>query len=183
MLEINQPEKSIDPKEKSYIDYDDALDNFQGNVVWRAAHALLDHQDFDSSPLWISKSLGITVEEAVEALEGLRVLGLVAKTENGYEKRKIQFLVPEERTKLDSQIKSHVNLSQQLLNRLNKETKSRYQEGFVASNKDIVLEFDRKIREAFYDMLDKSTEKSKDGIYGFSMTIVDLLNQDVQGAN
>lgn len=163
-------------KECEFISYDEALDNFYGNWIWRAIHALLDHQDFDSSPIWISKRLDISIEEVVEAFEGLKVLGLVTQDESGFKAKQVQFIVPEKFTTLESMVRKHRDVSQQILNQVSVEKNLKGRLYFVASNSEELERLDRKINEALLEFNKRSESCKKDGLYAVTATAIDLLN-------
>lgn len=95
--------------------YSKLIDLFYSNWVWRAVHALSDHPKFKSSPTWIAKTLSISVEEVVDALEGLEELGFLVKKESSYVSKSPQILLPEEKTTKSFAISCHKKLSQQML--------------------------------------------------------------------
>lgn len=55
------------------------LENWAGNWIWRAVHCLANSTDFNPSPKWIAQRLNITVENAVDALEGLERLKMIER--------------------------------------------------------------------------------------------------------
>jgi hypothetical protein len=52
--------------------------------IWRAVESLITARDFEPSPRSIAYRLNISVEQAVDALEGLQRLGQIGKTSNSY---------------------------------------------------------------------------------------------------
>ncbi len=47
------------------------LQNWAGNWIWRAVQTLVRAPDFNASPKWIAARLNISIEKAVDALEGV----------------------------------------------------------------------------------------------------------------
>lgn len=60
------------------------LAQFSENWIWRALYCLVESPSFDPSPRWIAAKLDITIEKAVDALEGLQGLGLIERSGNTY---------------------------------------------------------------------------------------------------
>lgn len=60
------------------------LDQWNCNWIWRATQCLIEAPDFNPSPKWIASRLNITIEKAVEAIEGLERLGIVRKDAGTY---------------------------------------------------------------------------------------------------
>ena len=60
------------------------LDNYSGNWIWRAVECLVKSKDFNPSPKWIADRLSISIENAVDAIEGLEKLRLITRTSTGF---------------------------------------------------------------------------------------------------
>jgi len=60
-----------------FVDMDNAKINYLGNWIWRAVDCLVGTKDFNSSGRWISNRLKISVEEAVDAMDGLQAMGVI----------------------------------------------------------------------------------------------------------
>lgn len=60
------------------------LKQYCGNWIWRALECLVDSKDFNPSPKWISQRLNISIENAVDAIEGLERMGLIVRTGNSF---------------------------------------------------------------------------------------------------
>lgn len=98
------------------------LDLFYGNWIWRAVHALIEHPKFRSSPQWIADTLSISVQEAVDALEGLEELGLVKREGDKMRVVAQHALIPEEKQTRAYTIEKHKQLSQQIVSFTSPET-------------------------------------------------------------
>jgi len=164
--------------------YAETLKNFLGNYIWRAVHALMDHQDFEASPIWISKQMKITIEEAAESLDGLVMLGLAERTAKGFEAKKLQFLIPEQEMEMETRMERHCIFSEQILNRLAPEKRARFKQVVAASNASLFKEFTDKVNAAATEFIEKSIGARKDGLYCFTSTGVDILeSQNLIGGN
>ena len=158
--------------------FDKAVENFLGNYVWRAVHALMDHPQFEASPFWISKNLAITVEEAAESLEGLVILGLAQRTDKGFVPKQIQFIIPEQEMDMETRMLRHSDFSQQIMNRLSPEKKAFFKQAVSASNKKVFDEFYEKLCVLIKDFRETSEREHKDGLYCFTATGVDIMEKD-----
>lgn len=177
MLEAGKPRSSS----RLMISYEQAIKNFFGNWIWRAVHAMMDHQDFDSSPLWIAQHLKVSVEDAAEALDGLVLLGLARRTEKGFEARQIQFLVPNEYMELGSRIEKHAILSQQIVNQMNLPQKLGFHFVCAASDHATFKKLHKEIG-ALFEKFRLESEKltAKDGVYCASYEGVDVMQPDLE---
>lgn len=99
-------------------DFRERLRHFAGNWVWRATEALIDHPDFEPSAQWLKNRLNISLEEAVEALDGLEKLGVLTRNGAQAKRRGVQFLIPQDLNTRSVKIQNNVHHSQQILNRL-----------------------------------------------------------------
>ncbi|RYZ91318.1 MAG: DUF4423 domain-containing protein, partial [Proteobacteria bacterium] len=60
------------------------LQSWAGNWIWRAVQTLVRAPDFSSSPKWVATRLNISVEKALDALEGLERLGFISREGSGF---------------------------------------------------------------------------------------------------
>lgn len=158
--------------------YNQALKNFLGNYVLRAVHAFMEHQDFDASPVWIANKLNISIETAAQALDNLVILGLAERTSEGFLPKEVKFLIPDDEMTPEVRMDRHTLVSLQILNRLDPRKRTFYYQGFVASNKEAFTELKTKLNKLLSDFSLQSAHGPKDGLYCFTTTAVDIMEND-----
>jgi DNA-binding MarR family transcriptional regulator len=90
--------------------------------VWRAIEALVLAKDFDPSPRAISTRLNISVEMAVDALDGLERLGSIERSGKTFTRpAALHNITPAQATK-EQLLDAHTNIAGQLLTKLNTES-------------------------------------------------------------
>lgn len=151
---------------------------YTGSWIWRAVAALVEISPESTKNIkWFSEKLGVSLEEVVDAIEGLEILGIIERTTYGY--RKILKYVYFSDRDLDpvAVLSDHMLISSQILSRLNpfnKEQKSFYRTGFVASNEENVKEFCLKIEILMKEFLEKSSKAKCDRVVAFSFSNVKM---------
>ena len=162
----------------SNISYADALENHKKNTDWWVVYAAFDLPDFQSSPLWLSSRLNLSVDTVIEALEGLTVLGHLKKDSAGYIPAKnrnfVQLNVTQQ--KKSDVIEDHSLISRQIINHLAEEALMAVDHRCFASNVAILKELYSDINSAF-DKAYKNSSKVQDNdrIFKMSFTAVDVL--------
>ena len=156
-----------------------------GNWVWRAVAALVDTKDFQPSPKWIAKKLNITLEEVVDAIEGLERLGILGRTKTGY-KKLLKYVYFSDRD-LDPKtvLSDHVLISTQIMGRLNPGNPKMgcfYRTGFVATNQDVAKKYFLKIESIMKEFLMESANCSADTVFAFTFSGVDVVEKQNQGS-
>lgn len=151
-----------------------------GNWVWRATASLIDTKDFNPSPKWIAKKLNVTLEEVIDALEGLEKLGIIGRSTNGY-KKLLKYVYFSDRD-LDpkSVLSDHVLISTQIMGRLNPANPnvgSFYRTGFVATNQDLAKKYFLKIESVMKEFLMESANCSADAVYAFTFSGIDVKGE------
>lgn len=177
-MELNTELSTTLVTNKTAASFDKAVENFLGNYIWRSVHALMDHPQFEASPIWISKKLAITVEEAAESLDGLVLLGLAQRTDKGFVPKQIQFIIPEQEMDMETRMLRHSDFSQQIMNRLSPEKKAFFKQAVAASNKKVFSEFYEKLCTLIKEFRETSEREHKDGLYCFTTTGVDIMEQE-----
>lgn len=164
------------------IGYLDAKETFQKNTHWWTVFATFDLPDFQPSPLWIAKKTKISVEEVVEALEGLVSLGYLQKQKDSFSIIKgKEFLNFDWSNKSKAQIiDEHALVSQQILNDLHENTTVAFDHRFLAANKMIITELYQDIQKAFSSAFEKAQKSpsENDAIFKITFTGVDVLKSN-----
>jgi hypothetical protein len=162
-----------------HIGFNDAREAFQRNSNWWTVFATFDLPDFTASPLWISGKTGLPVEEVVEALEGLSVLGYLKKENGSFMPMKDrEFLKFDWSGKSKAEIiDEHAVVSQQILNDMHPNTTVAFDHRFLAGNKELIIELYKDIQAAFDKAFEKSQQQraSNDAIFKVTFTAVDVL--------
>lgn len=176
MLEQNSP--LLSGASKSPVTYADALENHKKNTDWWVVYAAFDLPDFQSSPLWLSTRLNLSVETVIEALEGLTVLGHLKKDGSGYAPSKgrnfVQLNVTQQ--KKTDVIEDHSLISRQIINQLSEEAVIAVDHRCFASNIEILKELYSDINAAFEKAYKNSSKvQNNDRIFKMSFTAVDVL--------
>jgi DNA-binding Lrp family transcriptional regulator len=163
--------------------YDQALEAFYGDWVWRATYALIDHQDFQWSPAWIAEKLGVSKTEAMDAIIGLTDLGLIRKTESGFEQGQLQVIIPEGTINKNKQINQHQLLSEEIINQLKPEKTGFYYNYFSFADKELVDELYLELKSVIENFFQKNDVKKskKGGVVAFSFTAVDVTSGNEGG--
>lgn len=164
------------------IGYAEAKDAFQRNTKWWAVFAAFDLSDFNPSPLWISKKTGVSVEEVVEALEGLSVLGYLKKDNGSFNTVKGKEFLNFDwsgKSKMDI-IDEHAVVSQQILNEMSTDKTIAFDHRFLAGNPEIITELYKDIKLAFDKAFQKAqmSKSTNNAIYNITFTGVDIVKSN-----
>lgn len=169
------------------IGYEEAKEAFQKNSNWWTVFACFDLPDFKPSALWISKKTNIQVEEVVEALEGLVVIGFLKKENGSFTPIKGKDFIKFDwgnKTKAEIQ-EDHTTVTQQILNQMHPKTTVAWDHKFFAGNKEIIQELYDDIQLAFQKAFEKGQQNkvANDSIFKITFTGVDVLkfNENTQG--
>lgn len=168
----------------SPISYADALENYRTNTDWWIVFESLDLPNAVGSSLWLSGRTGISVETVTEALEGLVVLGMLKKSQNGYEKIKLNFNFPHEGQTKQQRIEEHALISRQILNHLHHEARGAIRFASFASNMQIIADLYQKIDKALIEAQEQSRKLPKeqlDNVYLASYTSITSLQTGQTG--
>lgn len=154
---------------------------YTSSWVWRTVAAIVDVSPDSRSPLWISKKINVSVQEVVEAIEGLEALGIIERTANGY-KRILKYIYYSD-AHLDpmSLLGDHVMISSQILSRLhptNPNQNSFYRTGFVATNATLAKDFCLKVEGLMKEFIEASAKEPSDRVVGFSFSNVKITRED-----
>lgn len=150
--------------------YREMLRHFAGNWVWRATEALIDHPEFEASAIWVKSRLGISIEEAVDALDGLEKLGILRRNHEGSERRAIQFLVPQDLNTRSVKIQNSVHHSQQILNRLAENEQGVGLTFYSLLSKDQINEAYERFEKILAEMHGSSGRGQDSRLFGLSFT-------------
>lgn len=121
------------------------LAQFSENWIWRALYCLIESPSFDPSPRWIASKLDITVEKALDALEGLQDLGLIKREGNSYQliaNENAYHHVNSEDLTLEHLLINHIKIAPQVLSKL--EAQDAFTTQFFLGNRELIKKYSPK---------------------------------------
>lgn len=98
------------------------LQSYGSNWVWRAIEALVTAKNFDPSATAIASRLNVSLEAAVNALEGLERLGVIVRTGKTYSKPNTLTVLDTTTHSKKDLLASHGHLAPQIIGMLNEES-------------------------------------------------------------
>lgn len=151
-----------------------------GNWTWRAVQCLVESPDFNPSPKWIASRLNISVENAVEAIEGIERLGCIRrdglkfKVANGWMQ-----LTPE---KLDGKrlLAGQARIVPQLMSKMT--PTDAYTSQFFIGNRELIKKFAPKFMELFKQMNDEGMSAAHTDVVAAQISFVQLTDDQAGGA-
>lgn len=162
----------------SPISYADALENYRKNTDWWIVFDAFDLPNAKGSALWIASKTTLSVETVTEALEGLAVLGLLAKSANGFEKVKQNIDLPNDGLTKHQRIQDHALISRQILNQLGEDSRGSIRHTCFASNIQIITDLYSQIDRLILEAQEKSRALKKeeiDNVYLATYTAVNSV--------
>lgn len=162
--------------------YADAEKNFWSNLKWHCLFCLLEHTGHLPISLLAQKS-GLSIIEAVHALEAMEMLGFVKKTENGYTQVKDSFKrVSNGQAQHMEIIAQYVLSSAQVNNRILETIETgKHKTKCITYNstKELADELYQKIQEAVNEFRVKSDalKPNWDGVYNLSASIIEMTGE------
>lgn len=148
--------------------------------VWRAVEALVLAKDFDPSPRSIANRLNISVEAAVDALDGLVRLGAIYRDSNTFKRNVSNHIVSPEQTTKEKLLSAHTNIATQILPKLN--TDSIFTTQVCLGKMSLVKKHADKL-VAFLDSLDAEGRlEDNPDVISIEISITSTENKNVLGA-
>gem|GEM_PF-2552073 len=170
----------------SPISYADALENYRTNTDWWIVFDSFELPNAIGSALWIAGRTGLSVDTVTEALEGLVVLGLVKRTDKGFEAVKNVLHVTTADQNKKKRMEEHALISRQVLNHLGENARGALRFASLASNIEIVAEMYEKINKAILEADEQSKKLRRDqidNIYLASFTAVTATQPQEEKGN
>ena len=150
-----------------------------GNWIWRATQCLTEAPDFNPSPKWIAKRLNISIENAVEAIEGLERLGCIVRHGISYKVvENWMQLTPNklDRTKL---LSAQSRIAPQLISKLTPQ--DAFTSQFFIGNKELVGKFAPKFMDLFKQMNDEGTRLGHKEVVAAQISFVQVTSEQEAG--
>jgi len=178
-MELNRDQKLLQA-EKIEPTADD-LQQWQCNWIWRAVQTLAEAADFNSSPKWISKRLNISIEKAVDALEGLERLGYLERQGNIVRAANSNLQIRHDNSPIDRErlLLGHTKLSPIILSKLKAEDSFTSQ--FFIGNKELVREFAPKFIKLYEQMNEVGRERGLTDVMASEISFVQLTTSEIGG--
>lgn len=148
--------------------------------VWRAIEALVLAKDFDPSPRAIATRLNVSVEAAVDALDGLVRLGCIERTGGTFTRNPQLNAVTPQTTSKEHTLNAHTNLANQMIAKLNSD--SFYKNQICLGSVKLIKENLPKIAEFFKTMDQEGRNEVSPGIVSIEFSVSCVENQSQNGA-
>jgi|GEM_PF-3972535 len=154
------------PNKDGEVSYSDAVNSLWSDLRWKKLFALFDHQDFNPSFSWISKQIGCGVDEISTMIDGLLVLGLIKRTESGFQASE-GFEFRDQYAQISNEEMVEFNAVQinQLTNNTTVDNKISSQVVTLASNDASIAKFNAGLKKLKAELYEDSERNRKDGIY------------------
>lgn len=130
------------------------LQSWAGNWIWRAVQCLVQSPDFNASPKWIANRLNISIDKAVDAIEGLERLGFIKREGATYVhvKEWVQIL-PTGTVTRDDLLTTHSKIAPQIISKLTANDKFTTQ--FFLANQELISKYAPKFVQLYREMNDE----------------------------
>ena len=155
------------------------IKQFTDNWIWRTVHCLIESPNFDPSPKWIAKKLDISVEKAVDAIEGLLKLGLIEQVAGTYKVKSQWFQVLPKDLSHSDLLDTHIKLAPQILSRLNEDDK--YTVQFFRGNEELLKKYVPRFIELYKQMDEEAQRQKISDVMASEISFV-RLTKDIGGA-
>lgn len=136
--------------------YESDFCSFTGNWIWKAVLCLIESPDFNPSPKWISQRLNISIENAVEAVEGLERLGYISKSNNNYVTNNSDLHISYKEAPKKVILQNTAELMQQTISKITLNDK--YMIKFMLGNDTLISEFCPRFSALYSEMENKAKE-------------------------
>lgn len=160
----------------------DASRSFWSNAKWRTLFSLIETRGY--LPITeLAKAVGLTVNDAVAALEAMELLGFVKKSERGYEQTRAYMRRYRHDFLTNYDIISDYLLSASQVNNRMLETMSddnhRTRSLIYNSNKQLIAELYSNIDRAIEEFKIKSENQKDrwDGVYALSVALIEMTKE------
>lgn len=160
------------------VGYNEALNQLSTNLNCSLVFALFDLPDFSSSPIWMADKLQISVEEVLETLEGLQVLGLIRQSEKGFEAicettdHLARVTTKDPASHFSEWAEKHSIMAQQALNLLTGDSIRGFRHDVFPSNPEIIYWMTEEITKVIQEGRRRSEHAGKSEVYISSYTVL-----------
>lgn len=129
---------------------------------------LVETKDFNPSPKWIASRLSITVEKALDAIEGLTRMGCVIKIGDSYRVNQEWFQLTPKELDRAALLRSQSRIVPQLMSKLTEN--DAFTSQFILADEEIIKRFAPRFMELFKQMDDEGKKTGKTQITAVQMS-------------
>jgi len=173
LAEITFHDQTLEPNAQTQKQ--DDLNHYCMSWIWRAVECLVGTPEFHSSPKWISQRLGITVEQAVDAIEGLERLGFIQPDGRSFKRaQEVQFVRPNDISRSEI-LRNHSMIAPQILSKLSQNDK--YMTWFFAADEQLLSEFAPKFSALYTEMINEGTKRGCKGVIASDISFANLTSE------
>ncbi len=153
------------------------------DIDWRKVQAIFELDSVNPSHTWIADQLDLKVERVTEIIEGLLSLGIIKRTEAGYDLVQKTIRMEQEPVYLNASHEQIIDvyslLSKQVVNEVCPESYAGSKICVTASNYDLTSQLYKDIDAAFKKFVKTSSEaKIKNKVYAFTFCGANTLKGD-----
>ena len=144
--------------------------------IWHAVLTLVELKNFNPSPKWIAKRLNISVEQAVEAIEGLERLNLIRRDGESFKAVSDYVSITTEQLSRDELLSGHCRIVSQLLAKLGPH--DLYTVDFVVADKEAMEKYGAQIYRLVKEMEKDAKNRGCTEVVGVQMSFMQLTNEE-----
>lgn len=147
-------------------------EQWSGNWIWRATQCLVESPDFNPSPKWIAGRLGVSIEKALEALEGLERLGCIKRVGATFKVVQGWFQNTPELTSKEKLLLAHSKVAPQLMSKLTSEDAFTTQ--FFLGNQELIKKYAPRFIQLFKEMNEEAIKMGHKDVIASEMSFTQL---------
>lgn len=151
-----------------------------GNWIWRAVQCLTECPSFNPSPKWIAKRLNITVENAVDAMEGLERLGCIVRDGHSFKVKSDWFQLSPKTLDNENLLAAQSRIAPQLISKLTPH--DAFTSQFFVGNKDLISKYSPKFMALFRQMNDEGLRQGQNDVIAAQISFVQVTTP-LEGGN
>ncbi len=173
---IENVEKKV--KEQRTSHNPELIENWLSLNLWPSLHAYLTSQSLPASAKIVAKKFDVTLEEAYEAVEGLKNLGLLYVDNNRYKAKKMNFLLTRDDLSSEQILKYHLLKTKDMLTQTNMVNIRQGHTHIIATDEACIEWFNREYRKLIDRLYKKSKPIKEGGIYNIASNIMKTSSLD-----
>jgi hypothetical protein len=150
-----------------------------GNWTWRAVQCLVESPDFNPSPKWISKRLNISVENAVDSLEGLERLGCIVRDGVTFKVKTDWLQLSPQVLDKERLLAAQSRIAPQLISKLTPH--DAFTSQFFVGNKELVKKYSPRFMELFKQMNDEGLRMGQTDVIAAQISFVQVTTEQEGG--
>lgn len=150
-----------------------------GNWIWRATQCLVESPDFNPSPKWISKRLNISIEKAVEAIEGLERLGCIIRNGASFSVVENWMQLTPENLESNRLLAAQTRVAPQLISKLTSD--DAFTSQFFVGNKELVKKYAPQFMKLFKQMNDEGKQLGHTDVVAAQISFVQVTQSQDGG--